>query len=124
MQLLKIIIKDIYLIFNNYIFRYKLLKKKNVCIDKSNRFYLSPNSIEISNNVVIGAYNVFYAITSNHSKRHGYLYIGANTSIGEFNNIRAAGGEITIGENCLISQHVTMVASNHNIDKDEIIINQ
>jgi len=47
-----------------------------------------------------------------------FLFIGDNTYIGEFNNIRAAGGGITIGNNCLISQHITIIASNHCIQKD------
>ena len=45
------------------------------------------------------------------------LTIGDNTFIGEFNNIRATGGEIIIGNNCNISQHCTLVSSNHSIVK-------
>jgi len=46
------------------------------------------------------------------------LQIGQRTLINEFNNIRAAGGTITIGDNCLISQFVSIVASNHSIGRD------
>lgn len=52
------------------------------------------------------------------------LEIGSNTYIGEYNNIRAAGGKIVIGDNCLISQHVSIVASNHQIKKDKLICEQ
>lgn len=46
-----------------------------------------------------------------------YIKIGDNTYIGEFNNIRASGGHIIIGNDCLISQHITLVASGHNYSK-------
>ena len=52
------------------------------------------------------------------------LVVGAGTYIGEFNNIRAAGGNITIGKNCLVSQHVTMVSSNHSINTGSLIKSQ
>lgn len=45
---------------------------------------------------------------------HARLEIGRRTAINEFNNIRAAGGTILIGDNCLLSQYVTVVASNHD----------
>jgi acetyltransferase-like isoleucine patch superfamily enzyme len=52
------------------------------------------------------------------------LIIGSNTYIGEYNNIRAGGGIIKIGNYCSISQHITIVASNHGIAKDTIIKDQ
>jgi acetyltransferase-like isoleucine patch superfamily enzyme len=44
------------------------------------------------------------------------LQIGRNTAINEFNNIRAGGGLVSIGDNCLIAQFVSIIASNHSID--------
>lgn len=52
------------------------------------------------------------------------LSIGKGTSIGEMNNIRAAGGEISIGEKCIFSQYITIVAANHLISKDKFMIDQ
>lgn len=52
------------------------------------------------------------------------LIIGDNTYIGEYNNIRAAGGSIIIGNHCLISQHVSIVASNHGINRNQLIVEQ
>lgn len=52
------------------------------------------------------------------------LSIGKGTSIGEMNNIRAAGGEISIGEKCIFSQYITIVAANHLISKDQFMIDQ
>lgn len=56
--------------------------------------------------------------------KNSKLIIGSNTYIGEYNNIRAGGGEIVIGDNCVISQHISIVASNHLIKKDELIRKQ
>jgi carbonic anhydrase/acetyltransferase-like protein (isoleucine patch superfamily) len=44
------------------------------------------------------------------------LRVGRRTAINEFNNIRAGGGVISIGDNCLIAQFVSIIASNHSID--------
>ena len=52
------------------------------------------------------------------------LIIGNYTYIGDHNNIRASGGNIIIGNYCLISQQITMVASNHSISKNENIFSQ
>jgi acetyltransferase-like isoleucine patch superfamily enzyme len=52
------------------------------------------------------------------------LRIGERTAINEFNSIRAAGGEIIIGDNCMISQFVSIVASNHSIARGSPIRDQ
>lgn len=44
------------------------------------------------------------------------IVVGDNTYIGENNNLRAADGVISIGNNCLISQGITIVTSNHGIE--------
>jgi acetyltransferase-like isoleucine patch superfamily enzyme len=43
------------------------------------------------------------------------LYIGDDTYIGEQNNLRAGGGVIRIGNKCLLSQAISVIASNHSI---------
>ncbi len=52
------------------------------------------------------------------------LRIGQRTAINEFNNIRASGGEIVIGDNCLISQFVSIIAANHSIARGIAIRDQ
>ncbi len=52
------------------------------------------------------------------------LHIGEGTSIGELNNIRAAGGEVYIGNKCVLSQYITIVAANHLIERDQYIMDQ
>lgn len=58
------------------------------------------------------------------SKIKSSIFIGYGTYIGENNNLRAADGEIIIGNNSFISQGVTVVTSNHAIRKDLLIANQ
>lgn len=41
------------------------------------------------------------------------IEIGGRTWIGQYNNLRAGGGDIQIGNDCLISQFCTLSASNH-----------
>lgn len=52
------------------------------------------------------------------------LRIEKYTYIGDHNNIRASGGNIRIGDYCLISQQITIVASNHQYKRDTLIFNQ
>lgn len=74
------------------------------------------NNLEIGKNVYIGAFSVIYVINEN-DKKDCKLIIGENTYIGEQNNIRAAGGTIKIGKNCLISQQVSIIGSDHHYKK-------
>jgi acetyltransferase-like isoleucine patch superfamily enzyme len=52
------------------------------------------------------------------------LFIGRNTSVNEFNNIRAGGCTVRIGDDCLISQFVSIIGINHSIDDLEVPIRQ
>lgn len=54
------------------------------------------------------------------SRKTTILRVGPNTSINEYCNIRACGGDITIGGNCIVAQFVTIVASNHSTLKQEL----
>ena len=56
---------------------------------------------------------------------HGsLLMIGDRTYVGEFNNIRCAGAPIRIGADCLISQHITIVGTNHGTSAETTIASQ
>lgn len=74
------------------------------------------NNIQLSKNVIIGPYSVVY-VTNFSGENNSRLEVGENTYIGDQNNIRAGGGSIVIGKNCLISQQVSIIASNHSIKK-------
>ncbi len=49
------------------------------------------------------------------------IVIGARSWIGQYNNLRAGGGDIHIGADCLISQFCSLVASNHGVRRDRPI---
>jgi len=52
------------------------------------------------------------------------IVIGDGTYIGEHNNIRAGGGVIRIGNKCLVSQGIAIIASNHSIARGAYITDQ
>ena len=79
--------------------------------------YDSLDKIQIGKGVLVCEYTLLAARGAEYSTQNSFLSIGDNTFIGEFNNIRATGGEIIIGNNCNISQHCTLVSSNHSIAK-------
>lgn len=54
----------------------------------------------------------------------GRIEIGSDTWIGQYNNFRAGGSEIRIGQHCLISQFCTLVASGHGIARGAPIQSQ
>lgn len=54
----------------------------------------------------------------------GRIVIGEGTYLGQYNNLRAGGGDIRIGRNCLVSQFCTLVASNHAHVRGQPIIRQ
>lgn len=84
-------------------------------------------NLKLGKNNSIGAFSIIIVandLSNPNSFKDSSLSIGSNTYIGEGNNIRAAGGTIIIGNDCLISQHVTIVASNHGIEKEILIRKQ
>lgn len=71
------------------------------------------DDVVIGKGVFISDWCLIGVCNRNKQTRNSRLKIGEGTYIGEFNNIRATGGEIVIGEYCNISQHCSLVASNH-----------
>lgn len=85
----------------------------------------SLDNVRIGRGVYIGAYTIVrVADNLSGGNNRGFLEIGENTYIGELNNIRAGGGTIKIGRNCLISQQVSIIATNHGIGKGIPIADQ
>jgi acetyltransferase-like isoleucine patch superfamily enzyme len=54
----------------------------------------------------------------------GEIAIGDGTWVGQYNNLRAGGGRIQVGRDCLVSQFCTLVASNHRVARAEKIQSQ
>jgi acetyltransferase-like isoleucine patch superfamily enzyme len=74
------------------------------------------DALEIGDGVHIAPFTEIYVEAHRaESKVTGGLQIGDRTWIGASSNIRAVGGKILIGSDCLIAQHVSLIASNHNI---------
>ena len=94
-------------------------------INLRNCFYYDDiRSIEFKNNTLIGPNNVFFIHDDKISHIKSNLIVGENTYIGEQNNIRAAGASILIGDNCLISQQVSIVSTNHGTVRDTLMNEQ
>lgn len=68
----------------------------------------------------VGAGSILIAKACGAKKSH--IIIGERVAINEYNNLRAAGGDIRIGNYCLIAQFCTLVASNHTVDTSEYMI--
>ena len=106
---------------HNVIFELRKLNPKSR-INLRNCFYFDDiRSIKLKNNTLIGPNNVFFIHDEENSLAKSKLIVGENTYIGEQNNIRAAGASILIGDNCLISQQVSIVSTNHGIAKDTLM---
>ena len=53
------------------------------------------------------------------------IRIGRRTYVGEYNNLRADGSEIVIGDGCLISQFVSLISRGHEFrDRSRLIAEQ
>jgi acetyltransferase-like isoleucine patch superfamily enzyme len=68
----------------------------------------------------IGTGSILIALSRDGTKNQ--IIIGKRVAINEYNNLRAAGGDIRIGNYCQIAQFCTLVASNHTIDTDQYMI--
>jgi acetyltransferase-like isoleucine patch superfamily enzyme len=72
------------------------------------------DAIEIGFGVYVGPFSeIVVQSRSPHSSVAGRLILGSRCVVGSFANLRAAGGEIRLGANCLLAQNVTMIAANH-----------
>lgn len=81
--------------------------------------------IQLGKNVVIGALTFISVEHDLHASPDSKprLIVGDDTYIGEMNNLRAAGG-ISIGAKCLISQGVSIISTNHSINRNQAITDQ
>ncbi|MCP2728633.1 acyltransferase [Limnofasciculus baicalensis] len=77
------------------------------------------DAIQIGSEVLIGSFSEIVVLSkSPYSKIPGGLIIEDRAIIGSHANIRAAGGKVSIGRNCLIAQQVSLIASNHGISHE------
>jgi len=87
--------------------------------------YEKGQQIQIGEHTTINDFVTITVTNDTHCNlNNSKLIIGSHTYIGEYNNIRAGGGTIKIGNYCSISQHITIIASNHEIAKNKLITEQ
>jgi len=130
----QLLIKNLYSIFfkyyvNNLMEFRRLLKLRIKFPDcyiagKTHIVYENINYIQLNKNTYIGNFTTIHITNFSKEYKNSYFELGENSVVGELNNIRASGGKIIIGKNCLISQNVSMVAANHNIAKGSLIMEQ
>lgn len=82
--------------------------------------------VVVGKRVSIGDFNILMVgdAPGRRPEKACQLEIGDDTYIGDQNNIRAVGGTIRIGRECLVSQQVVLVGSNHGIAKGSAIRTQ
>ena len=83
-------------------------------------------TLEIGSGSTIGAYSILDLKNDplDEVPVMSIIKIGQRTAINEFNNIRASGGEILIGSDCLISEYVSMIATNYSTFRHALIREQ
>ncbi|PLR35993.1 hypothetical protein CYR32_09560 [Chimaeribacter coloradensis] len=115
-----LMVKDALNYLSHLGFRAKM-RANRVRIDKSATVFTGPDNIlTLKPGVSVGKGSVITC--SDEMAKKGVrsrIEIGEDTAINEYNNIRASGGEIIIGKKCIISQYVSMIASNHEINTTE-----
>lgn len=80
--------------------------------------------IDLAPDVVIGDGTLLIAATQATQDESAVLQVGRGSAINEYCNLRAAGGNIRIGVDCMLAQFVTIVATNHGIRLGEPMIRQ
>jgi len=85
-----------------------------------------PYAIQLAPGVSIGCGSILLATVEQSTLPvcASRLVVGEKTAINEYCNIRACGGEIRIGANCLLAQFVSVIASNHSIESNKLIRDQ
>jgi acetyltransferase-like isoleucine patch superfamily enzyme len=74
------------------------------------------SGLDLEGRIQIGPFTEIVVSTrSPYSRIPGHLKIGDRTVIGSGSNLRAAGGAIRIGSDCLIAQQVSLIASGHGL---------
>lgn len=83
-------------------------------------------TLEIGTGSVIGAYSILDLQNDplDEVPVMSIIKIGQRTAINEFNNVRASGGEILIGNDCLISEYVSIIATNYSTSRNALIREQ
>ena len=87
--------------------------------------YVDNECFTCGNNVSLGVYSILIICDDQAGGvDKGIVDFGDDIYIGDYCNIRAAGGRIKIGSKTLIGNHVTMLAANHGFQLGTPILEQ
>lgn len=89
---------------------------------KCNLSYDFIKDLHLSEGVYISDYVNLIVVNKDRNNPNASLTIGKKTTVGEFSDLRAGGGKITIGSYCRIAQNVSIVAANHLVSRDKLIM--
>jgi acetyltransferase-like isoleucine patch superfamily enzyme len=115
-----------YINLTSFIRLYKLRIKflNSYIASKVHIVYEDINLIHLSKGTSIENFTTLCVVNYDIKSNNSYFELGENSTIGALSNIRASGGKIIIGKNCLIAQNVSMIAAGHGIKKSDLIVNQ
>lgn len=99
--------------------RVRISNRTSICYERISQIRKIGKGSYIGDYTVINVKNDPF-----NSNDNSYLEVGEGTYIGELNNIRAGGGFIHIGKHCLLSQCISIIASNHQTYSDFLIMEQ
>lgn len=98
--------------------RRQLWASRGVTLDATVILRLDEGSrLSIDRETVIGPFTILDLLgdPASPAASSSTLTIGRRVAINEFNNIRASGGEVVIGDGTLIAQYVSIIATNHSL---------
>jgi acetyltransferase-like isoleucine patch superfamily enzyme len=101
------------------------LRSLGVSLHSQAILLLENNNYSFGRGSFIGAFSyICVVLDSTDHDYDGGLFVGENVYIGQWNNIRAAGGVIRIGNGTMVSQMVSIIASNHQMKRGKPIWQQ
>lgn len=107
----------------------KIFNKKNISLgnnvnigDYVKLYALGKRNLTLKNNVNIGSFSqIVISVSLDNIGEH--ITIGNNVGIGEFAYIGGAGG-VTIGDNVIVGQYLSLHPENHNYSNKDLLIRE
>lgn len=92
------------------------LRSIGVMVSPHALVWLDSNNYKFGKGTSIGAFSLLCVGPDADDPRYdGGLFVGENVYFGQWNSIRATGGVVRIGDDTMVSQNVSIIASNHEV---------